>query len=108
MGRQVLEREFPQECFLLCFVRMAVKCRFRNVGGPHHKAAGRVFDRFYVNSYVKLLSFFNFPPVLQCYHRIHITLPADTTERLLRRETESRNVVKRYSQLISLYICGIR
>jgi hypothetical protein len=56
-----LAGNIPQEFFLLCFEKTAVKCYvFLNVAGPYHKAAGRVFDRLDVTLYVKLFSLLSF------------------------------------------------
>jgi len=54
---------------------MAVKCcKFQNVGEPHHKAVGCVFDRLdvLVTLYVKLFSLLSFR--FSCYVTIIFTL----------------------------------
>jgi len=47
MGRQVFGREYSARMLRVVFrKKMALKCyMFQNVGGPHHKSAGRVFYR---------------------------------------------------------------
>jgi hypothetical protein len=109
MGKQVFDREYSARVLPVVFRKNGSKMLYiSKCGRTASQSCGSRVCWAWCNSvrWTVLSTFFS--PVLQCYRHTHITLSADTAVWLLRRETESGNVFKRFCQLISLYSFGSR